>query len=176
MKLTLKLIPLLFLTFFLSCSSEDEDTNLSPDDIALQDEEITHSSAELGDDIKGSTIEIKILELVNEHRKSEGLTPLKAHNAIQTETDNHTVYMIQKGEISHDDFDSRFNNLQAEINARSAGENVAAGQPTAESVVTAWINSDGHRANIEGNFTHFHVSAIKNTNGRYYYTNIFVRL
>ena len=176
MKLTLKLIPLLFLTFFLSCSSEDEETSLSPDDIALQDEEITHSSAELGDNIKGSAIEIKILELVNEYRKSEGLTPLKAHNAIQTATDVHTVYMIQKGEISHDGFESRINDLRAEINVRSAGENVAAGQPTAESVVMSWINSEGHRKNIVGNFTHFHVSAIKNTNGRYYYTNIFVRL
>ena len=30
----------------------------------------------------------------------------------------------------------------------AAGENIAAGQPTASSVHQAWMNSSGHRANI----------------------------
>jgi uncharacterized protein YkwD len=31
---------------------------------------------------------------------------------------------------------------------RSAGENIAKGQKTAEAVMTAWMASDGHRKNI----------------------------
>ena len=30
----------------------------------------------------------------------------------------------------------------------AAGENIAAGQPDPKSVVTSWMNSPGHRANI----------------------------
>ncbi|MBR2563318.1 MAG: serine protease, partial [Paenibacillus sp.] len=39
-----------------------------------------------------------------------------------------------------------------------AGENIAKGQKTPQEVVTAWMNSVGHRANIlSKNFTHIGV-------------------
>ena len=34
------------------------------------------------------------------------------------------------------------------INYSSAGENIAAGQKTAQEVMNSWMNSSGHRANI----------------------------
>ncbi len=34
------------------------------------------------------------------------------------------------------------------ITYKSAGENIAQGQRTASEVVKAWMNSEGHRANI----------------------------
>ena len=40
------------------------------------------------------------------------------------------------------------------ISYQSAGENIAKGYRTAEAVVTAWMNSEGHRANIlNANYT-----------------------
>ncbi len=42
----------------------------------------------------------------------------------------------------------------AGISYKSAGENIAKGQKTAEAVFNAWMNSEGHRANIlSSNFT-----------------------
>ena len=34
------------------------------------------------------------------------------------------------------------------VNWTTGGENIAAGYPTAEEVVAAWMSSPGHRANI----------------------------
>ena len=37
---------------------------------------------------------------------------------------------------------------EAGMSYRTAGENIASGQQTAQAVVSAWMNSSGHRANI----------------------------
>ncbi len=83
--------------------------------------------------------------------------------------------MISKSEISHDNFNARFEELQQKVAAKGAGENVAAGYPTASSVMDGWLNSAGHKANIEGNFTHIGIAAIKDAQGRYYFTQLFYR-
>ena len=37
---------------------------------------------------------------------------------------------------------------EAGVSYRTAGENIASGQQSAQAVVSAWMNSSGHRANI----------------------------
>ena len=54
-------------------------------------------------------------------------------------------------------------------------KNVASGYPTAKSFINNWLNSSGHKANIEGDFTHIGIAAIKDSHGRYYYTQLFYR-
>jgi len=54
------------------------------------------------------------------------------------------------------------------------GENIASGQRTPEAVVTAWMNSEGHRANIlSSNFSKIGVGYATNSNGTPYWTQIF---
>ena len=72
-------------------------------------------------------------------------------------------------------FFSRKNFLVNEIGANKVSENVAFAYTSAESVVRAWIKSDGHRQNIEGDFTEFEVSAEQNEEGKWYFTNIFIK-
>lgn len=62
---------------------------------------------------------------------------------------------------------------EAGYNWSSAGENVAMGFPTAESVVLGWWNSPGHRANMLGSYAHVGVGYAKSSNGRYYWTSVF---
>ena len=92
------------------------------------------------------TIEIQILELLNNHRLSIGLNPLENMDIIKTNA-----------------------------GAKVVSENVAYGYTKAETVVNAWLKSDGHRENIEGDFTDFDVSAEQNGDGDWYYTNIFIK-
>ena len=55
-----------------------------------------------------------------------------------------------------------------------AGENIAMGQPTPESVVTAWMNSPGHKANIlNANYTHIGVGCYE-VDGYYHWVQLFV--
>ncbi|WP_255554392.1 CAP domain-containing protein [Tenacibaculum sp. AHE15PA] len=85
----------------------------------------------------------------------------------------HTQYMIDKNKISHDNFDTRFIEVRNLVNAVSFGENVASRQRNAQEVVTVWLNSPGHRENIEGNYTHTGIGIKKDSKNNYYFTQLF---
>ncbi len=123
-----------------------------------------------------TSIADQILILVNEHRQSQGLPALEKNDTADQLAIEHSRYMISQGRISHDNGDAKFTELQEKENARAMGENVASGQTSAQSVMTAWLNSDqGHRENIEGNYTHIGIGVVPDEEGRYYYTQIFYR-
>ena len=121
------------------------------------------------------TIEIEILELINAHRINQGLTPLNNHNTIKAVAYTHTDYMVESNNVGHDNFFQRKNSLIQNASATRVSENVAYAYNSAQSVVNAWINSDGHRDNIEGDFTDFDISAEQNDEGKWYFTNIFIK-
>ncbi|NNE32124.1 MAG: CAP domain-containing protein [Winogradskyella sp.] len=120
-------------------------------------------------------IEIEIMELINAHRINEGLNPLNNHNTVKAVAYTHTDYMLASHDVSHTNFFQRKESLQINANANLVSENVAYGFNSAESVVNAWLNSSSHKENIEGNFTDFDISAEQNANGKWYFTNIFIK-
>jgi uncharacterized protein YkwD len=83
--------------------------------------------------------------------------------------------MVNINEVNHDNFYSRKNYLVNNANALKVSENVAYGFSSASSVVNAWLNSDGHKRTIEGDFTDFDISAELDENNKWYFTNIFVK-
>lgn len=125
--------------------------------------------------LKTKTIEVEILELINNHRLSLGLNPLTDLALIKSVAFTHTDYMVDNDEVSHANFFERSNYLKQNAGAESVSENVAYGYSSAESVVRAWLKSDGHKANIEGDYTNFDISAEVNAEGKWYYTNIFIK-
>ena len=59
--------------------------------------------------------------------------------------------------------------------ARAAGENIAYGAVTADQMMSMWMNSPGHRANIlSPGFTRIGVGAVRTTSGRWWATQDFV--
>ncbi len=161
---------ILCLFFFItSCSSNDEV-------IVEEEEEITIEQIINTTFIEARPIEIEILDHINDYRVSKNLPLIKELNIIKVPALIHTLYMIEKDEISHDEFQKRSEYLVEQASIIGAAENVASGFITAESVVNAWIASDGHRKNIEGDYNYFDVIARQNSNGRWYYTNIFVKI
>lgn len=120
-------------------------------------------------------IEVEILENINNHRLSIGLTPLSNMEIVKSVAFSHTDYMLDTGEVSHDNFYTRSNYLKKNAGAKEVSENVAYGYSTARTVVNAWLKSEGHRATIEGDYTYCDVSAEKNEKGRWYFTNIFIK-
>lgn len=120
-------------------------------------------------------MESSILTLVNEHRKSLNLTELCSLNIISNIASTHTDYMIAVGELSHDNFPLRAQNLMDNTGAKSVAENVAFGYGTAQGVVNGWLNSEAHKKIIETpNYTHFGISSKSNSEGRNYFTQIFI--
>lgn len=117
----------------------------------------------------------EILVLVNAYRTSLGLEEIKLdQQEASAYAVDHSQYMIEMGEINHDNFGTRRQAL-IDKGASRVAENVAFGYDTAENVVTAWLNSPGHRKTIEGTFTHSGFGVIQNDKGRYYFTQLFYK-
>lgn len=121
------------------------------------------------------TIEIEILELINNHRIANGMNALNSMRKVKATAYTHTDYMVDTGTVSHDNFYQRSNSLKSNPGAIKVGENVAYGYSSAESVVNAWLNSPGHKEIMEGDFTDFDISAEKDKDGKWYFTNIFIK-
>ena len=164
MKLLTKLPVLVLFTVFVLTSCT---TDIIDDNVATLELKATN--------IKTKTIEVKILELINNHRLSLGLNTLADMNIVKSVAYTHTDYMINNDEVSHTNFFERSHYLKQNAGAERVSENVAYGYSSAESVVKAWLKSDGHKANIEGDYTNFDVSAEVNGEGKWYYTNIFIK-
>lgn len=158
----LPLLAFLAILTFSSCSTEDLPVE-GVDTITLQKAP------------PPKEIEIEILELINEHRVSIGLNTLKSLSIVKSVAVTHTDYMVEKNSVNHDGFYQRKLSLEQNANAKSVSENVAYAFSTAQSVVNAWLNSDSHRETIEGDYTDFEVSAEQNKEGKWYYTNIFIK-
>ncbi len=143
---------------------------------------VSCSEDEAGDGSKDDTSEVseassvaeEILKLVNEHRKSVGKEALSFNTLANTLAKEHSMYMIEQNDISHDGFEDRSVRLNKEEQAVGTAENVAFKYTSAQAVVTGWINSTRHKQNIEGNYTETGISAIKNESGTYFFTQIFL--
>lgn len=164
MKATLlrAILPLALVFTLISCSSD------ATEDLAVP--------AAVVQNYEYSTAELELEDAINEYRASIGLNPLQAINHISYKAEEHNEYMIGKNSISHDFFHERSQNLIQVLGAVKVNENVAYNYVSANSVLNAWLNSPGHKANIEGNYTHFGVSIRANPEtGKKYYTNIFIK-
>ena len=125
--------------------------------------------------IYSPAIETEIIRLVNLHRDSLGLGPLTVNSIISAECKQHSEDQARTSSMNHDGFSDRASRIFANFGGTNAGENVAYGQTSAQQVVTAWLNSPGHRANIEGDFNYTGISVVRIDNGPNYFTHIFVK-
>lgn len=125
-----------------------------------------------------SAMEQEVLALVNSERAKNGLSALSWADDVAAVARAHSSDMINRGFFSHTnpDGESPFDRLKNNgISYRTAAENIAYGQKTPADVMSAWMNSSGHRANIlNKNVTELGVGAVKNNNGTIYWTQVFV--
>ncbi|MEM7591047.1 MAG: CAP domain-containing protein [Cyanobacteria bacterium P01_A01_bin.83] len=93
----------------------------------------------------------QVLELTNAERAKAGLNPLRLDNQLSQAAQGHSDSMGEDDFFSHTGADgsTAFDRIKDTGYVYStAGENIAAGQRTAQQVVEGWMNSPGHRANI----------------------------
>ncbi|WP_408607180.1 SafA/ExsA family spore coat assembly protein [Lottiidibacillus patelloidae] len=127
-------------------------------------------------DIK--SIESQVIALTNQERAKNGLPALKADWELSRVARYKSVDMRDKRYFSHTSptYGSPFTMMKNfGITYRTAAENIAQGQTTAQAVVTAWMNSPGHRANIlNKSMTHIGVGYAKGGSGGHYWTQMFI--
>lgn len=125
----------------------------------------------------------QVLELTNAERTKAGFKTLKLNSKLVNAAQNHSENMAEDDFFSHtgEDGSSVSDRVQdAGYQYSRVGENIAAGQKTAEQVVQGWMNSPGHRANIlNPNFTEIGIGYefLENDTGsvnyNYYWTQVF---
>jgi len=125
------------------------------------------------------TIEYQVVQLVNKERSKYGLKPLTANWQLARVARMKSQDMRDRRYFSHTSptYGSPFNMMKAfNISYSAAGENIAAGQPTAQQVMNGWMNSPGHRKNIlSPQFTEIGVGYATGGSMRYYWTQMFIR-
>tara|TARA_R110000772_G_scaffold43995_2_gene101241 strand:+ start:784 stop:1299 length:516 start_codon:yes stop_codon:yes gene_type:complete len=120
-----------------------------------------------------STMSDQVFIEINKYRTSNGMNAVKKGNQYSyAYAVRHTKYMIENKKINHDDFGLRSRGLKFR-GAKRVGEIVAYGYSEAESVVYAWLHSPGHKAIIDGDYTHTGFGIMKDDRGTYYFTELF---
>ncbi len=118
----------------------------------------------------------QILSIVNKERAANGLPALTLDTQLCTAAQAKAEDMKAKNYFSHTSptYGSPFEMMKKfGISYRAAGENIAKGQKTPQAVMSAWMNSDGHRKNILGkSYTQLGVGYVYN-NGSPYWVQLF---
>jgi len=97
-----------------------------------------------------ASYEAKVIQLTNEQRAKNGCATVRTDSRLTTAARVHSVDMVQKNYFSHTGSDGSTFVTRAKLAGYTSpiGENIAWGYRTPEAVMTAWMNSAGHRANI----------------------------
>lgn len=97
------------------------------------------------------SFETELIRLINKERKDDGLPPLSEQSQLTQAARQHSEDMACSQFFSHvsptnGDVVRRVTLIGYDYSA--IGENIAAGYDSPESIIQAWMESTGHRANI----------------------------
>ena len=162
-KLLKKLLPLVLVFAVSSCTKNSTD-------------EVASIDRTLFTNYDYSNEETQLAQMINDYRVSHGKETLIRVDHISCKSKEHNDYMIFNNKISHDNFTERAQNLIDVLGAYEVGENLAYNFSFPSTVLNAWLNSPGHKANLDGDYTHFGISiSTCPSTGKKYYTNMFMK-
>lgn len=122
---------------------------------------------------------LEVLRLVNVERKKNGLNELVLSHELNGIATAKAEDMAEKNYFDHNSptYGTPFEMLQQfDVRYQSAGENIAAGQKTAQDVMNDWLNSSGHRANIlNRNYTELGVGYVEGGAYGTYWVQLFTK-
>ena len=173
MKKVILFIPF-FLILLLSCEA-----NLK---LSSEDEQGPRGNQNTEDtpnfpNITVNDFEKEIFNYINEHRIKNKKNKLKWHDQAIIESQDHSQDMAAfRVPFGHMGSSKRFARIKAKDSDKinKLAENVAKNS-TAKKAFNAWLLSYGHRKNLEGDYTHTGVGAIKSASGSWYFTQIFLK-
>jgi uncharacterized protein YkwD len=122
-----------------------------------------------------------IVDLTNQERAANGLPALRAETRLTRAAQIQADQMVRHNRMDHVLAEAQYPRPEdrlaaAAYNWQTYGENLAVGYVDARAVVTGWMESPGHRANILGtSFTEIGVGLTRDGNGRPYYAQMFGR-
>lgn len=158
-------ILLLIVFIFQSCTTDD----------SINNDPVTYDVSQINvvfeEDI---AYQNSLLEEINEHLISINQPPLTINFEANQVAFDHTKHLIESNSLHHENFSDRQNYFYS-LGFTAVRENVAMGFDNPESLVHAWLQSAVHREAIESNSTKTGISVLKNENGTYFITQIYLK-
>jgi len=115
--------------------------------------------------------EARVVALTNARRKAHGRKPLEAAACADKFAEPWTRHLARTRKLVHQDLGPMLKCPHTD----AAGENIAFGFETPRALVSAWMHSPGHRANIlSRDFHRIGLSGWRATNGQTYATQDFL--
>ncbi|GAA0431060.1 CAP domain-containing protein [Lentibacillus halophilus] len=122
-------------------------------------------------------LEYQLFDLTNAARVSHGLSPLSWQQSARKTARSHSTNMAENNFFAHTNpsGQSPFDRMREDnIGFRTAGENLAAGQPSSIFAHEGLMNSLGHRKNIlKTNFENLVIGVAFNDDNQPFYTETF---
>lgn len=115
--------------------------------LAQKQAEAQQQAANQSQSADSSSFSSRVVALCNEQRAAYGLGPLTEDATLDSLASVRANEIVGTFDHTRPDGSSCFSVLNG-VNYMAAGENIASGQTSPEEVVNAWMNSEGHRANI----------------------------
>jgi uncharacterized protein YkwD len=126
--------------------------------------------------VQVSDVQNAVVATVNQHRAQAGRAGVAIDARLTAAAQGHSDDMARRQTMTHsggDGSDGGTRVRNAGYGWSTWGENVAAGQSAPAEVMSAWLNSPGHRANIlNGGMVHIGVAATTGSNGVIYWSMV----
>ena len=128
--------------------------------------------------VSTTTLQADIMRFTNYQRAKAGCKPVRPDARLMLAAHAHSAWMAQTGTFSHvgrngSTFDAR---IRTAGYATPRSENIAWGYRSGAEVVTAFMHSPGHKANLlDCTAKAVAIAAVYSTNGTPYYTQDFGR-
>lgn len=122
-----------------------------------------------------------IVGYTNDARMRNGLPALTANPRLMEAARLHAEQMAMHQRLDHTISEARYPTMQTRLQAAgyahaNAAENIAWNQPNAQSAVTTWMNSSGHRSNIlDPQLTEIGTAMARSSRGEPYWIQVFGR-
>jgi uncharacterized protein YkwD len=119
--------------------------------------------------------ERKFLDLINDYRRRNGAGNLSLHNSLGAAAESHSRDMARKNYFRHSNT-KKIVERHGYKNWRAIGENIAAGQKTANEVFEDWRKSNDHDKNMRNKtFTEIGIGRAYKKSSKYgwYWTTTF---
>lgn len=144
---------------------------------ALASLAVTAAPAEAGVRSTGS-LEVEAVTVTNQQRHAHGCAALRTDARLTRAARVHSADMVRRNFFSHtgSDGSSFVTRVKRQGYTSPASENIAWGQETGKAVVTAWMNSAGHRKNLlDCKVKAIGIGVVRRSDGRVYWTQEFGR-
>ncbi len=117
----------------------------------------------------------QVVALLNDERARRGLDPVEIHPLVVEASAVHSADQAANRRMTHTGSDGSNTGDRLDrvgFNWRGWGENVGAGHRTAAIIFDGWMNSDGHRRNMLGNYRYIGVAVANSSDGTRYWTMV----